>query len=227
MLVSHASITLPLTEICHEKQQPCEMLNALTDPAAIAAAVAQLVPPRPIWRRVSSPSSAADSFRTFGCLAWTIRCAARSGSALRTKRIRPADRTSRAAAGGQKASAIPIARATGDPPSATTARSPVRCWLTMPLSTPTRGSAWAPATHAAASMERRTTPAPISIPTRRRQPTIAHARDPWFAYGDASFGWNEYSARRHLSFTGFDRTEPPIIGARRRSGGGQSPTVRS
>jgi uncharacterized protein with beta-barrel porin domain len=35
---------------------------------------------------------------------------------------------------------------------------------------------------------------------------IGHERGPWFVYGDASFGWNDYSGTRHISFTGVDRT---------------------
>jgi len=35
---------------------------------------------------------------------------------------------------------------------------------------------------------------------------IEHAQGPWYVYGDASFGWNDYSSRRHIVFTGVDAT---------------------
>ncbi len=35
---------------------------------------------------------------------------------------------------------------------------------------------------------------------------IGHEPGPWFVYGDASFGWNDYSGTRHISFAGVDRT---------------------
>ncbi len=34
---------------------------------------------------------------------------------------------------------------------------------------------------------------------------IGHERGPWYLYGDVSFGWNDYSGLRHISFTGVDR----------------------
>ncbi len=35
---------------------------------------------------------------------------------------------------------------------------------------------------------------------------IGYEPGPWFVYGGASFGWNEYSGTRHISFPGVDRT---------------------
>jgi uncharacterized protein with beta-barrel porin domain len=34
---------------------------------------------------------------------------------------------------------------------------------------------------------------------------IGHEQGPWFVDGSASFGWNEYSDKRHIQFTGEDR----------------------
>jgi len=35
---------------------------------------------------------------------------------------------------------------------------------------------------------------------------IGHDQGPWFVHGSASFGWNEYSDRRHIVFPGMDST---------------------
>lgn len=35
---------------------------------------------------------------------------------------------------------------------------------------------------------------------------IGHERGPWFVYGNASLGLNDYSGKRHIAFTGVDRT---------------------
>jgi outer membrane autotransporter protein len=35
---------------------------------------------------------------------------------------------------------------------------------------------------------------------------IEHAQGPWYVYGDASFGWNDYSSTRHIAFPGVDQT---------------------
>jgi outer membrane autotransporter protein len=35
---------------------------------------------------------------------------------------------------------------------------------------------------------------------------IEHNRGPWYIYGDASFGWNDYSSTRHIVFPGVDST---------------------
>ena len=35
---------------------------------------------------------------------------------------------------------------------------------------------------------------------------IGHDQGPWFVHGSASFGWNEYSDRRHIVFPGVDST---------------------
>ncbi|MFA5275887.1 MAG: autotransporter outer membrane beta-barrel domain-containing protein [Candidatus Omnitrophota bacterium] len=35
---------------------------------------------------------------------------------------------------------------------------------------------------------------------------VGHERGPWFVDGSASFGWNEYVDKRHIEFTGIDRT---------------------
>jgi uncharacterized protein with beta-barrel porin domain len=35
---------------------------------------------------------------------------------------------------------------------------------------------------------------------------IGHERGPWFVNGSVSFGWNEYSSMRHIVFPGVDRT---------------------
>ncbi len=35
---------------------------------------------------------------------------------------------------------------------------------------------------------------------------IEHTQGPWYIFGDASFGWNNYSSRRHIVFTGIDQT---------------------
>jgi uncharacterized protein with beta-barrel porin domain len=34
---------------------------------------------------------------------------------------------------------------------------------------------------------------------------IGHDQGPWFVQGGGSFGWNEYSDKRHIQFTGEDR----------------------
>jgi len=39
---------------------------------------------------------------------------------------------------------------------------------------------------------------------------IEHAQGPWYVYGDASFGWNDYSSNRHIVFTGVDATAQAI-----------------
>jgi uncharacterized protein with beta-barrel porin domain len=35
---------------------------------------------------------------------------------------------------------------------------------------------------------------------------ISHERGPWFVQGDVSLGWNDYSGRRNISFSGFNQT---------------------
>jgi len=35
---------------------------------------------------------------------------------------------------------------------------------------------------------------------------VGHERGPWFVYGDASFGWNEYSGTRNINFPGISRS---------------------
>ena len=35
---------------------------------------------------------------------------------------------------------------------------------------------------------------------------IGHEQGPWFVQGDASFGWNDYTGTRHISFPGINRT---------------------
>ena len=35
---------------------------------------------------------------------------------------------------------------------------------------------------------------------------IGHESGPWFVHGSTSFGWNEYSSKRHIVFPGVDRT---------------------
>jgi outer membrane autotransporter protein len=35
---------------------------------------------------------------------------------------------------------------------------------------------------------------------------VGHEVGPWFAYGDVSFGWNDYSGTRNISFPGISRT---------------------
>ncbi|MBY0428787.1 MAG: autotransporter outer membrane beta-barrel domain-containing protein, partial [Alphaproteobacteria bacterium] len=35
---------------------------------------------------------------------------------------------------------------------------------------------------------------------------IGHEDGPWFVHGNASFGWNDYSSKRHIMFPGIDRT---------------------
>src|SRR6185295_5748847 len=43
------------------------------------------------------------------------------------------------------------------------------------------------------------------VDTYRATAYLGHERGPWFVYGDASFGWNEYSGTRHVAFTGVNR----------------------
>ncbi|MGZ5126228.1 MAG: autotransporter outer membrane beta-barrel domain-containing protein, partial [Burkholderiales bacterium] len=56
------------------------------------------------------------------------------------------------------------------------------------------------------AIDGKTFDASTDIDTYRATAYIGHESGPWFIYGDASFGWNQYSGTRHVAFTGVDRT---------------------
>ena len=60
--------------------------------------------------------------------------------------------------------------------------------------------------YARSSIEGKTFDTRIDADSYRATAYIGHENGPWFANGSASIGWNEYSGRRHILFTGVDRT---------------------
>jgi len=56
------------------------------------------------------------------------------------------------------------------------------------------------------TIEGKTFDADTDFDTYQATAYIGHDSGPWFINGDLSFGWNEYSSRRHMVFPGFDRT---------------------
>lgn len=60
--------------------------------------------------------------------------------------------------------------------------------------------------YARSSIEGKTFDTSIDTDSYRATAYIGHENGPWFANGSASIGWNEYSGRRHILFTGVDRT---------------------
>ena len=60
--------------------------------------------------------------------------------------------------------------------------------------------------YARSSIEGKTFDATIDSDSYRATAYLGHENGPWFINGSASIGWNEYSGRRHILFTGVDRT---------------------
>ena len=73
-----------------------------------------------------------------------------------------------------------------------------------PLGTNTRGGLGFG--YARSIIDGKTFDADVETDTYRPIAFIGHEDGPWFVNGSASFGWSEYSSRRHIVFTGVDRT---------------------
>ena len=60
--------------------------------------------------------------------------------------------------------------------------------------------------YAHSKLDGKTTDNRTEFDTHEAMIYVDHEAGPWFAYGDASLGLNNYSGVRHISFTGVDRT---------------------
>lgn len=60
--------------------------------------------------------------------------------------------------------------------------------------------------YARSKIDGKTYDAETDFDTYQATAYIGHDQGPWFVHGSASFGWNEYSDRRHIEFPGVDRT---------------------